>query len=133
MPKILGKNSHFIANGVELPFREIEFEIQRMIQENTGSRDYDPISGVLYGRNRVVKLWFTAKVSGFYDALAIPASLLGWLFGGDTAVPCSIFQPGSVIAGRGNMDISDFRSRTPFDNIVEYTLTARSNGFWTPL
>ena len=133
MPKILGKNSHFLINGVELPFREIDYEVQRALQENTGSTNYDPVGGVLYRRHRVVKLWLSFRVTGFYNTLSVPAALGGTLFSGALDVSCSLFQPGSVISGTGSVNISEFRAGTPFDNVVAYSLVAQSSGFWTPL
>jgi hypothetical protein len=133
MAKILGINSHFLINGIELPFREMDFEVQRMVQENTGSTHYDPDGGVIYRTQRVVKLWTSMRVTGLYDTTAVPAALLGFLFSGATGIPCTLFSPGSLISGRGLMDVLEFRSRIQFDNIVEYNLNATSYGFWTTL
>jgi hypothetical protein len=127
-----GKNQFVTFNNVIIPITKVGVKINRKLADTTDSGDYYTTPDMLFPTQIPVSAPLELSIEGRFRYSSTP----GFITAAQTSltnIPCQVsITNGSQLAA-GNFDLSDFEYDGPYDDVVTFTATLKSNGPWTPL
>lgn len=130
--KVTGKAGSFKYNNQVLSFQKITLDVDRELADTTDSDDYNAQLDIIQPSQIPVKATTKLNVEGRFNLSTTNVSLIVPLYSGANAVPTSIGINGTVQAGHGNFDVSNFSMEEPVDDAITWKATLTSNGPFTP-
>jgi hypothetical protein len=131
--RLSGKASYFTYNTVNIPITKITPKLMRKLADSTDSGDYSATPDMIGPTQIPVTMAVEGTAEGRFRLSSTPASIMAGLFTSLTQIPIVIgLNATPVIWGHGTCDISDFETSVPVDDIVNWTMSFKSWGIFTP-
>jgi hypothetical protein len=130
--RLTGKASYLNFNGTQLPITKTTPKVNRVCKDDTDSGDYVSSPDMIFPTQIPVSTQVVLSVEGRYRFSTTPSAVVALLFTSATAIPCVLGLNSGTVWGHGNVDVTDFQTDIPYDDVVTWTATLTSNGQWTP-
>lgn len=129
--RLSGKASYWTFNNVAIPITKKEVNYVRDVQRTTDSEDYNVSQDMLAHTQIPVAYQVEGSIEGRFRKSTTPG-LIAMAVTSLTQIECVFGMDGSIVQGRGLVDLFNLRISEPVDDIVNYTADIKSWGAWTP-
>ena len=129
--RLTGKASYLSFNGVLIGITKTSPKVNRVCQDVTDSGDYNSTADMIGPTQIPVSTQVVLSVEGRYRKSSTPSAIIAQLFTSATQIPCVLGLDSGTIWGHGYVDITDFQTDVPYDDVVTFTCTLTRNGLWT--
>jgi hypothetical protein len=129
--RIAGLQSFFNFGGAIIPITKMTPEVDRKLADSTDSSDYNSTANILGPTQIPVSAMMKASIEGRFHKSVVPSAVMSMLFTGATQIPCQIgLDLSPTMWGHGLIDLSNFRTDIPVDDVVNFTAQIQSYGLW---
>lgn len=130
--RLTGKASYLNLNGTLIAITKATPKVNRVCKDDTDSGDYNSTNDMIGPTQIPVSTQVVLSVEGRYRFSTTPSAIVALLFTSATNIPCVLGLNSGTVWGHGNVDVTDFETDVPYDDVVTFTATLTSNGLWTP-
>jgi hypothetical protein len=130
--RLSGKASYLNVNGTLLPITKTSAKVNRACKDSTDSGDYYASPDMIYPTQIPVSVQTVISVEGNYRFSSTPSAIIALLYTDATQIPCVLGLNTGAVVGHGFVDVTDFETSLPLQDIVTWTATLTSNGQWFP-
>ena len=130
--RLTGKASYLSVNSFLIPITKTTPKVNRVCPDSTDSGDYQSTPDMIGPTQIPVSTQVVLSAEGRYRFSVTPSAIIALLFTSITLIPCVLGLNSGAVWGHGYVDITDFETSIPYDDVVTWTATLTSNGLWTP-
>ncbi len=129
--KIAGKGSSVTYGGTTIPIKKWTPKHNRDLADSTDSDNYNSGSDMIEKSQIPTALQTELSLEGFFDLNSTSTAMIAQFYTAATPVTVVLTLKSGTPYGHGSMDMSDFTTSTPIDDIVSWTANMKSNGTFT--
>jgi hypothetical protein len=130
--RIVGNESSWVFNGSIVPITSVTPKINRKVPDSTDSGDYNGPQDMIANTQIPASYNIEFAIEGRFRFSAIP-DLFALAVTSDTQFPMTIgLDLTPTYYGSGLVDIIDFTTTIPVEDVVNYSCNVKTWGAWRP-